>query len=110
VPPSASMRSLSPTSPDPRWGFGSADSIVADRQPHDDVGGVELEGDQGCAGVLGPAAPALRCAARRGRTRATVTDPKRRADLGVGTAEGPTTPQHHVLRADGQIPIRFGKR
>ena len=53
VPPSASIRSLSPTSPDPWREVGSPDPVVADRQPQDRVVGVEFDVHHGCVRVLG---------------------------------------------------------
>jgi len=52
VPPSASMRSLSPTSPDP-WPGSAPDPVVADRQLQDRVVCVEFDVHDGCARVLG---------------------------------------------------------
>ena len=53
VPPAASMRSLSPTSPAPRAGVSPADPVVADRQPHDRGGCVEFYVHDGGLRVLG---------------------------------------------------------
>ena len=59
VPPSASMRSRSPVSPDP-GGVGAADPVVADRQPQGRVGCIEFDVHGGGARVLGGVGQRLR--------------------------------------------------
>ena len=60
VPPSASMRSRSPVSPDSPGGVGAADPVVADRQPQGRVGCIEFDVHGGGARVLGGVGQRLR--------------------------------------------------